>query len=210
MNRTCEGLKHIWEVVISRPQLAEQIKDLEWSKAKEVAKVAKAIVQPSVVSKVINVAKSSSIRELEEYVKKLLREYRKRAIDNMINSSKNNHQSKTSKTNAGDNEEEIEVAMEIKENDLLHLNFMVYPDAYRVIIEALDVASKITGSELRSYNLQVIATEFLSTYSNLRENNLLHLFLRRFEISNKLIIIAIDAETGKIIYGEEYLREMEK
>lgn len=194
-DRKADYLVQIWEVVVTRFDLAEEIKQLEWSKAKEVAKVAKRIPQTSILRKVIDVAKRSSLRELEDYVKNLVREYRIKTADAIL------------RKNGSSENEEIDI--NVPENELFHLNFMVYADAYKVIIEALEKAREITGSEHRSYNLQVIAAEFLSLYGGLKDD-ILRSFLRRLEMSLNATIIVIDNKTGKILYGEETLREIDK
>ncbi len=195
-DRKADYLVQIWEVVVSRFDLANEIRQLEWSKAKEVAKVAKRIPQTSILRKVIDVAKRSSLRELEDYVKNLVREYRIKTAEAILR--------KDGKEKANE-----EVELNVSENELFHLNFMVYADAYKLIIEALEKAREITGSEHRSYNLQVIAAEFLSLYGGLKDD-LLRFFLKRLEMSLNATIIVIDNKNGKIIYGEETLRELDR
>jgi hypothetical protein len=205
--RKADYLVQIWETAIMYPKLQEEYKRIGWTKAKELARLVKLDGRPSVLDKWIEVAKNKSLRELENYVRQVAKKVRTAMMKKVIKKDGVNENNEVA--NAADEilvEEEGDMLSEDKE--LYQMTFVLYESAYKVVLEALSLAKKITNSESRGFNLHAIALEFLAAHGDLsdKNKNLLGEFFRRLEHELGLAIIAVSTKTGDVVYGEEYIK----
>lgn len=85
------------------------------------------------------------------------------------------------------------------------LRFLLTDDQFELVVKSLASASKVTRSDSQSYNLAVIAGEFVATNG---DKATLEQLMSQLEIHQDLTIVVIDNETGQPIYGEESLQEV--
>ena len=85
------------------------------------------------------------------------------------------------------------------------LRFLLTDDQFELVVKSLASASKVTRSDSQSYNLTVIAGEFVATNG---DRATLEQLMSQLEIHQDLTIVVIDNETGQPIYGEESLQEV--
>ena len=86
------------------------------------------------------------------------------------------------------------------------LRFQLTDDQFKLVVSALDSASKVSRSESQSFNLTVMAEEFLATHAsdaNLDE------FMAMLERSLNATIVVVDNESGHPIYGGDSIEEAE-
>jgi len=206
--RKADYLVQVWETVVLYPELEEVYKTLTWTRAKELARLARLDGRASSLKKWIEISQTKSVRELEKFVKDVARKRREKLIKNL--------------TNKGNTADDIETLQDVEyevinegvgmpENkELYQMTFVLYEDAYRVVLEALDLAKRLTSSESRSFNLHTIALEFLSAHGELKgkdKANLIRDYFERLENELGLVIIAISSKTGEVVYGDKYLTQ---
>ncbi|HEY9167060.1 MAG TPA: hypothetical protein VIS48_12965 [Candidatus Kryptonia bacterium] len=87
---------------------------------------------------------------------------------------------------------------------LFNMNFKLYGDQYRSVVDALELASKMSHSHKPGYNLSLIALEFVATHSDAKG---LKGLLALVEQTRGVTIVAVDDESGEFIYGKENVQE---
>ncbi len=125
-------------------------------------------------------------------------------LNNVVRRENLNRQAnEISKSRAAKTQDAREVSDEEK---MRPLRFQLTDDQFKLVVSALDSASKVSRSESQSFNLTVMAEEFLATHAsdaNLDE------FMAMLERSLNATIVVVDNESGHPIYGGDSIEEAE-
>lgn len=198
--RTADYLVSIWSTIIAFPDYEKKIASIQWSKAREIVRALKVAPRRSVLDRFIEVAEKKSLRELQKAVDEFVRKHKakfKEEVENEV----------TRRVNEGAEVGAFENTSQVSDEQLIEMKFLLYPDAYRVVQEALALASRITGSDSRSYALQTIALEYLASNSDLvSSKDGVEMLINFFERLEKVLGIGIIAFAGsEIVFGKKYL-----
>lgn len=89
--------------------------------------------------------------------------------------------------------------------------FAFYPDQLALVEEALSLAQKMTNSDVKSHNLTMICTDFLSTHMKAKDGaDWKALLLVRLESLLGYDLIALDPKTGEFVYGLQAAKRLAK
>ena len=178
----------LWRHIKDLPKKAiRQIGEVDWTKTREIARVVTEQNYPDWIDK--------AKRQTHEELVKEVRRYKEREIP--LRAPQENGQpddiSNGSTPEAGNPDAD----------KLYPMKFSLYKDQYDTVKAAIDAAARISHSSKPSYNLSLIAMEFISLHGDSKD---LSDVLRQLEIELDLTIAAVDKE-GKIVYGEEHVGE---
>ena len=176
----------IWSKVKDLPKPAQkEFGDIDWTKAREITRVITEANYP----KLLEAARHKTYKQLAEVVQK----------------EKSRQVSEHSNPGLGaadDHEEQSSVGDRQGAERTYPMHFQLYEDSYGTVIKALQAAASASHSSNKSYNLQVIAMEFLATHGS-PDQKILSDFLNMMERALNATIIVVDNKSTTVIYGQE-------
>jgi hypothetical protein len=177
--RKAEYLINIWKKIVIElgggdKKYLNKIKQIGWTKLKDIINY----LTKDNVDEWKEKAKGMSVRELIEYKK----ETEQKEI--------------TDKLARAERGEKVDM-------DKLHtLNFKLYSDQYKTVLDACEMAGKVAKSDQRGHCLTMICQDYLMT-NDLQEDRRANLMshFKKFEAMAEVEIIAKDKSTGETIYN---------
>jgi hypothetical protein len=86
--------------------------------------------------------------------------------------------------------------------------FKLYPEQAVNVEKALETAARLSKSDKKSHNLDLICTNFLATHSFTKEERVLEEYLNGLESSLNVRLIAYDPSKGEIVFGVDTLEAL--
>jgi hypothetical protein len=183
---------HKWFITdIKDPEKIDAIKELGWSKAKEIQRVA---TDSKALDMWIDCATNMNLLDLTDAVRIELEKKKvtsdNRPVDEIPDKK----------------EAAVEDGPETKE-ELKMWSCKLYPEEYEIVNRMMEVAKKETKSSWDGRNLALVAQEFLmdaDLNSGNREDNIKK-YLTKIEERFDIRLIAIDNKADKVFFGAELL-----
>ena len=86
--------------------------------------------------------------------------------------------------------------------------FRLYPEQAVNVEKALETASRLSRSDKKSHNLDLICTNFLATHAFTKEERVLEEYLDGLQSSLNVKLIAYDPSKGEIVFGVDTLEAL--
>lgn len=185
-SRKAYYLNKIWYTIEVELELDDDLKRrftaIGWSKAREIVRV----MNNANAEKWISLAEDLNFTELDAAIKKYVDE------------------SGGSYQEARENVEVEPVPTKVNFE-----RFALVDEQHENVKQALEAASKLSGSDVKSHNLDLICTDFLANNDFARDEQAnREAYLAKAEALLNVKIIAVDALSGDLVYGAETLREL--
>jgi hypothetical protein len=96
------------------------------------------------------------------------------------------------------------------------VNFKLFAEQLQNVEDAINLAKGISGSDIRSNNLSLICLEYLSNNGGLdakdpvKKAEIVNNSLKNIGITLGVKIVGIDALSGEVIYGKEYVADSDE
>lgn len=166
------------------------IQELGWTKALQVKKgmelEAREDKQMEALDHWTDTAKEASLRSLTDAVK-----------TEQVNKSLERKK---------DAEENPDHTKPVEADETFNLSFKLYAEQYKNVTDAIALAQKASGSDVKSNNLSLICLEYISSVDlgkNHEETRLKYLAKIEEQLNGKIVFI--DNKTEEVIYGQELL-----
>ena len=184
-SRKAYYLNKIWYTVEVELDLDNALKSrfakIGWSKAREIVRV----MNTANAEHWIRLAETHSYTEVDAAIKKY--------IDEHGGSASEARKSEETPGPSVVNFERFALADEQHEN----------------VVEALEAAAKLSGSTVKSHNLDLICTDFLANNEFSKDRNTTRQsYLSKVEELLGVKILAVDAKTGDLVYGNPAVIEL--
>lgn len=185
--RKAEYLVQIWDYYVEKigggsKRILDQVKSLGLTKLKECINV---ITEDNAL-KVMDKVQGLSVRKVAEIRKEI-------AICDHLDKPADDQ------TALQDSDEYDDIKSDIQHR----MSFKLYPDQFKSVADALDLAGSIGNSKCKNTQLRYVSEEFLSTHASDSVEDIKVDACAKFEKKYGVLIMAVDAVDGTILYGDD-------
>lgn len=161
-------------------------------------------------AKVRELIRVLTVENAEEWAERAERENFETLSQSIRNFLDNVENARQKAISEGKNPDEIEPDLP-KTEVLQYETFALYEDQHKIVEDAVQRASELSGSDKRGHNLTLICTDFLATNDFLTGDEEQRMsYLEKIENVMGVRLIAADKKTGSLIYGLENLEKLQE